>query len=86
MKPEDLLNIEKMTELNAQVGKMETLGNKEIIKTNKPKDNAYDLNRLNTDYDGIGMTEDEAMEREHDKEVDDFRDAEDRNLSDLANR
>lgn len=33
-----------------------------------------------------GLTEDEAMEREHDKEVDDFRDAEDRNLSDLANR
>lgn len=64
MNPKDLLDFDKVTELEKQVEQMESVGIKEIIKENKPKDNSWDLNRLNTDYDGVGMSEDDAMERE----------------------
>lgn len=66
MNPKDLLDFDKVAELEKQVEQMETIGNKETIKSNIPKDNACDLNRMNTDYDGIGMNEDDAIEREHD--------------------
>lgn len=65
MNPKDLLDFDKIAELEKQVEQMENVGMKETIKENKPKDNSWDLNRLNTDYDGVGMSEDDAIEREH---------------------
>lgn len=80
MNPKDLLDFDKVAELEKQVEQMETLGNKETIKKNIPKDNAYDLNRMNTDYDGVGMSEDDAIEREHDREVEKEEQAVERDL------
>lgn len=46
MNIKDLLNPEKMKELEAETNKLRNFGIKESIKNNKPKDNFSDLQKL----------------------------------------